>query len=88
MTLGFRRDMEPLFFPDTIDEFLFEYLEPGLKQLHDLRDGAIRLGAKKNFALRPFRIESALQQKKAVAAPATNRPEERKVVGDRETRRR
>uniref|UniRef100_A0A914V1A8 beta-N-acetylhexosaminidase n=1 Tax=Plectus sambesii TaxID=2011161 RepID=A0A914V1A8_9BILA len=83
-----RKDMEPIFFADTIDEFLFEYLEPGLKELHVLREGAIRLGATKYFGLRPFKINSILEQrkeeKKVLESGARMPPAN---VGDRETRR-
>lgn len=78
--------MEPIFFPDTIDEFLFEYLEPELKVLHDLRDSAVRLGGTKHFGLRPFRINSMLEQRKD-AKPTL--PDENKVANPdrRETKR-
>lgn len=55
-----RSEMSQIFFPDTVDEFLFTYVEEDLNKLIQLTEAARRISSLKKFPLRPFSILSNL----------------------------
>jgi hypothetical protein len=48
--------MEPIFFADTIDEFLVEYVQPEVDRLKQLQNDVLALSQMRTFERRPFAI--------------------------------
>ncbi len=51
-----REDMAAIFYPDMIDEWMFEYVEPDMDRLKEMESAVRRIGMKKEFQTRPFKI--------------------------------
>lgn len=54
-----RMEMLKVFHKDTVDEFLYTYVNEDVDLLNDLKTHALRIGGVKTFPARPFPIENA-----------------------------
>lgn len=77
--------MEPIFFNDAIEEFIYEYVEPSLMQMKKLQSVIQQMLKLRIFAARPFDVLSRRGQQQqsddylptksvAAAAPARVAP--------------
>src|SRR4051812_40827044 len=66
-----RHEMAPIFFDDTIDEFIFEYIEPHLVKLLEMRDGLNRLMQMRVFPVKPIVIQNRVEAPPTIPVPTT-----------------
>lgn len=68
-----RDEMDKVFFPDTVDEFILEYVEPDLDKLRDMIAAAKKIVTIKTFPLRPFVINGSTSLWKGMSRSRENR---------------
>lgn len=69
-----RAELSKIFYKDTVDEFLYTYMNEDLDLLTELKQNALRIGNIRTFPARPFPILNAPPELTTTTRPPTQPP--------------